>query len=1185
MNQGETGTFLNPFIFTYGAPPTQYAITASAGPNGSISPSGNVSVTEGGNKTFYIYPSYGYSIQDVVVDGISQGALTSYTFTNVVTNHTIQATFQIKTYVLSYLAGSYGSITGQTSQIVSHGGNGTAVTAVPDNSFTFIGWSDGSFSNPRTDLNITSNLSVTASFSSSSYVITATAGTGGSISPSGQVIVAGGANKTFSILPAYSYQIADVFVDGNSVGAIASYTFTNVGENHTIEAVFSLRTYTLNYLAGSNGSISGQSNQLVSHGGTGTSVRAVPNSGFAFDSWSDGSLVNPRRDLSVVSNINVTASFISTEINPGWHGSTGMQYNMQIVCKIMLAGGGYAHQPTDLLAAFVGMDCRGTASPLNEQGLFFLTVNSNVTSGETVAFKCYLGSSHELVILNERIPFVNQGEVGTFNEPYILTYDNNITDYFIQADAAAHGSISPQGNILVPSGQSQQFTIAPASGYSIASVLVDGVNVGPVSNYQFSNVTQNHSIAASFSANGLTITASADPNGSITPSGAVAVNCGASQTFNIVPVVGFHVADVLVDGTSVGAVTTYTFNNVTENHTIVASFAGDELTIAASAGPNGSISPSGTVAVNYGANQTFNIAPAIGFHLADVLVDGTSVGAVTTYTFNNVTENHTIAASFSVDGLTITASAGPNGSITPSGAVAVNYGANQTFNIQPAIGFHVADVLVDDASVGAVTTYTFNNVTENHTIAASFAINIFTITASAGPNGNITPSGAVAVNYGANQTFNIQPAIGFHVANVLVDGASVGAVTTYTFNNVTENHTIAASFAGDGLTITATAGPNGSITPSGAVAVNYGASQTFNIVPVVGFHVADVLVDGTSVGAVTTYTFNNVTENHTIVASFAGDELTIAASAGPNGSITPNGAVAVNYGASQTFNIQPAIGFHVADVLVDGISVGAVTTYTFTNVTENHTIAASFAINTLTITASAGPNGSITPSGAVAVSYGANQTFNIQPAIGFHVADVLVDGASVGALTSYTFNNVIENHTIAASFAINTFTITASAGPNGSISPNGAVAVNYGESLTFDFYPNEGFEVCAVYIDGDSIGNSTNYSFSNINADHDIFVSFALISHTIENVRKDLKILLYPIPAKEYFVVKISRSDSTDIIGNYQLFDLNGLMVLTGTFTTNQFNISTSVLIPGAYIILVTINNEQLYTVKFNKVE
>ena len=55
----------------------------------------------------------------------------------------------------------------------------------------------------------------------------------------------------------------------------------------------------------------------------------------------------------------------------------------------------------------------------------------------------------------------------------------------------------------------------------------------------------------------------------------------------------------------------------------------------------------------------------------------------------------------------------------------------------------------------------------------------------------------------------------------------------------------------------------------------------------------------------------------------------------------------------------------MADVLVDGVSVGAVTSYTFTNVTANHTIAASFAINTYTITATAGANGTIEPAGAV----------------------------------------------------------------------------------------------------------------------------------------------------------------------------------------------------------------------------
>jgi hypothetical protein len=70
-----------------------------------------------------------------------------------------------------------------------------------------------------------------------------------------------------------------------------------------------------------------------------------------------------------------------------------------------------------------------------------------------------------------------------------------------------------------------------------------------------------------------------------------------------------------------------------------------------------------------------------------------------------------------------------------------------------------------------------------------------TITASAGSHGSIAPSGSVTVNYGANQTFNIAANSGYHVANVLVDGGSVGAVASYTFTNVTANHTISASFA------------------------------------------------------------------------------------------------------------------------------------------------------------------------------------------------------------------------------------------------------------------------------------------------------------------------------------------------------------------------------------------------------
>src|SRR5207247_2526914 len=103
--------------------------------------------------------------------------------------------------------------------------------------------------------------------------------------------------------------------------------------------------------------------------------------------------------------------------------------------------------------------------------------------------------------------------------------------------------------------------------------------------------------------------------------------------------------------------------------------------------------------------------------------------------------------------------------------------------------------------------------------------------------------------------------------------------------------------------------------------------------------------------------------------------------------------------------ITPAAHYHVADVLVDGSSVGAVTSYTFSNVTGDHTIAATFAITQHTIAASAGANGSIAPSGSVVVTDGDDQGFTITPATHYHVADVLVDGSSVGAVTSYTFGN------------------------------------------------------------------------------------------------------------------------------------------------------------------------------------
>lgn len=144
----------------------------------------------------------------------------------------------------------------------------------------------------------------------------------------------------------------------------------------------------------------------------------------------------------------------------------------------------------------------------------------------------------------------------------------------------------------------------------------------------------------------------------------------------------------------------------------------------------------------------------------------------------------------------ITASAGPNGSISPSGAVTVPRGGDQKFTITPKAGYRyrVADVLVDGKSVGAKTSYTFHDVGANHTISASFTLDVFTNTATAGPNGSIFPSGTLTVNRGDNATFTIKTGCGHSIRRVVVDGGNKGAITTYTFKNVRADHTINAYF-------------------------------------------------------------------------------------------------------------------------------------------------------------------------------------------------------------------------------------------------------------------------------------------------------------------------------------------------------------------------------------------------------
>lgn len=415
--------------------------------------------------------------------------------------------------------------------------------------------------------------------------------------------------------------------------------------------------------------------------------------------------------------------------------------------------------------------------------------------------------------------------------------------YTIKASADEFGGqITPAGETPVVKNSNQTYTIAPKSGYLIDDVQIDGTSIGPVDSYSFDNNASDHTIEVRFKRNNRP--------------GSLVIYPNQNFSINQKDVIKEQVTSVINNHQNLAVVHTYN--------------------IFALANLGGNISPSGTITVSEASNQTFVITPSVDHLITDVKVDGISVGAVSAYTFNNIRAEHTISAFFSsfnpgINYYTITTSTNSNGSVIPRGVITTAQVSNQTISIVPDVHYHIADVLVDGSSVGAVSTYTFSHISADHLLSAIFAINTHVITASFGSNGLILPSGTLTVNEGGDQTFSILPAANYHIQNVLVDGVSVGAVTSYPFNNVSADHTISVTFAHDlpSYVILSSSGDHGHISPVGVNNVTQGSSQVFTIIPDSGYQIQSVLVDNIVINLVNnTYTFTNVTSNHTIEVNF-----------------------------------------------------------------------------------------------------------------------------------------------------------------------------------------------------------------------------------------------------------------------------------------------------------------------------
>jgi trimeric autotransporter adhesin len=281
----------------------------------------------------------------------------------------------------------------------------------------------------------------------------------------------------------------------------------------------------------------------------------------------------------------------------------------------------------------------------------------------------------------------------------------------------------------------------------------------------------------------------------------------------------------------------------------------------------------------------------------------------------------------------VTTSAGTGGSFDSSSAT-VDSGSTTSFSITLDTGYSIDSVTGCDGSLMG-TTYTTGAVTSDCTVNASFAINQYTVSTTAGTGGGFDLNTAT-VNHADSTTFNVTADTGYSIDSVTgCDGSLTG--TTYTTGAVTNDCTVDASFAINQYTVSAIAATGGSFDQASAT-VNHGDTTTFNVTADNGFRLDAVTGCAGSLSG-TTYTTGSVTADCTVNASFIA-QYTVTTSADTGGSFD-NSSATVDSGSTTSFVVTADSGYAIGSVIGCNGSLNG-STYTTGNINADCTVTATF---------------------------------------------------------------------------------------------------------------------------------------------------------------------------------------------------------------------------------------------------
>lgn len=498
------------------------------------------------------------------------------------------------------------------------------------------------------------------------YTITASGGTNGTITPSGAVLVNSGANQSFNITADTGYVIQNVFVDGSSVGVVSSYTFSDVLTDHAISVIFAPSA---SWLSGwsyrkkitiSNANVGSDLTsfpllvKISETGGGSTNIGynvSDTNHGYDIRFTDSGgtNLLSYERESFSISSKNLTANFW-VKVPIVSHSNTTDIYIYYGNSSQSLSDWTTQGSPTNAQLVwdsnFLGV--WHLADNASNKTVVDSTGGDNGTAKANTSTKTTTGEVDGALTFNGSNDYVNLGSnVGNFTLSSDFTIAAWVNPALDSTDDVIYGNTwNGYGYMLrIDSANKARFILSKDSSHYNgieSSILTSGW----------------HYIVGTWDGSSPKILVDGADNSKT----AVTQNTVSSITTNNNTAIGLgstsdnHYFKGPIDEVRVSNLVRPTDWIKFEYHNIADS--GNDLTLASqetkintytittSSGANGTITPSGSVLVNSGENQAFIITPSFGYHIASITVDGNSEDTTSPYTFNNVTGNHTISATF-----------------------------------------------------------------------------------------------------------------------------------------------------------------------------------------------------------------------------------------------------------------------------------------------------------------------------------------------------------------------------------------------------------------------------------------------------------------------------------------------------------------------------------------------------------